>query len=74
MDDKTDNVVALDFAPRAAESIEPRHNTHTAFLRVPPGTPVTIIERSDWGPWWSAIAGAIGFNALIFMLALIIMR
>lgn len=60
-------------ARRVAESIEPRHDTATAFVRVPRGTPITIIERDDHGPWWSAIAGAVGFNALAFILAMIIM-
>lgn len=60
-------------ARRAAESIEPLYDTATAFVRVPRGTPITIIERDDHGPWWSAIAGAVGLNALVFILALIIM-
>lgn len=93
MNDKSDNVVTLDFAPefkranpdkvravyaerdarRIAEAIEPVRDTHTAFVQVPRGTPITIIERDEYGPWWSAIAGAIGLNALVFIVALVIM-
>ena len=67
-------VYAETAARRVARSIEAQHDTATAFVRVPRGTPITIIERDDYGPWWSAIAGAIGFNALVWILALIIAR
>lgn len=60
-------------ARRIAESIEPLHDTASAFVRVPRGTPITIIERDDSGPWVTAIAGAVGLNALAFMIAAIIM-
>ena len=55
---------------------KPAANDAPVIVRItaPRDVPVTIIERSDWGPWWSAIAGALGLNALIFMLAMIIMR
>lgn len=54
----------------------PAANDEPVTIRItaPHGVPVSIVEHDDTGPWWSAIAGAVGLNALVFMLALIIMR
>lgn len=64
---------AANDSPQTVTRIEPVRDTFTAFVRVPRGTPITIIERDDHGPWWSAIAGAVGLNALAFIVAMIIM-
>lgn len=55
--------------PAANDSPE----TVTLRIRAPQGVPVTVKPADEYGPWWSAIAGTIAFNALAFILALIIM-
>lgn len=72
--DKVRAVYAERDARRIAEAIEPVRDTHMAFVQVPRGTPITIIERDDDGPWWSAIVGAVGLNALVWLLAMIISK
>jgi hypothetical protein len=54
--------------PAANDSPE----TVTLRIRAPHGVPVTVKPADDYGPWWSAIMGAVAFNALVWMLALII--
>jgi hypothetical protein len=56
--------------------MRPAANDEPVTIRIsaPHGVPVSIVEHDDTGPWWSAIAGAVGLNALVFMLALIVMR
>ena len=44
----------------------------TIRIRAPHGVPVTVKPADDYGPWWSAIMGAVAFNALVWILALII--
>lgn len=63
---------AANDAPSVLTVVKAQHDTHTAFVRVPRNTPITIVERDDYGPWWSAIMGAVAFNALVWILALII--
>jgi hypothetical protein len=60
---------------REPETMRPAANDEpvTIRIRAPHGVPVQIVERDDDGPWWSAICGAVGMNALIWILALIIM-
>lgn len=54
----------------------PAANDEPVTVRIcaPHGVPISIVKHDDTGPWWSAIAGAVGLNALVFILALIIMR
>ena len=61
---------------REPETMRPAANDEPVTIRIsaPHGVPVSIVEHDDTGPWWSAIAGAVGLNALVFILALIIMR
>lgn len=48
--------------------------TVTLRISAPRDMPITVKPADDYGPWWSAIAGAVGFNALVWILALIIAR
>ena len=46
--------------------------TITLRISAPKGTPISVQRPDDSGPWWSAISGAIAFNALVWILALVI--
>jgi hypothetical protein len=60
---------------RDPDTTKPAANDAPVTIRIsaPHGVPVTVKPADDYGPWWSAIAGAVAFNALAFILALIIM-